>query len=260
MTSMRVPNRRGVTIFELMILCAIIGVLAAISVPSYHRVRKMDYLPICVNNLERLQYGWLVDHPQEPGPVSQESRKILHGHGPRVRRDCPAGEWSYVLTRDGLIRCTVHGTIASNHRTLSEWMDFAPVSVTLQVLGLSCAGMAMTALARIMFWLGGLLVAAIVRRFGAERPRASSSRRPEHEGVSCPLCNLFVKRDVAVCDRCGTIHHDSCLEQAGRCAAPSCGRGRAVERIAQPRAMIRPRSVRTPSSRARSCATSPSRS
>ena len=48
-------NKRGFTLVEIMIVVAIIGVLAAIAVPSFMNARTKSIASSCVNNLRQIE-------------------------------------------------------------------------------------------------------------------------------------------------------------------------------------------------------------
>ena len=48
-------NRKGFTLFEIMIVVAIIGVLAAIAIPNFLKSRKASQMNACIANLKQIQ-------------------------------------------------------------------------------------------------------------------------------------------------------------------------------------------------------------
>ena len=58
-------NKRGFTLVEIMIVVAIIGLLAAIAVPSFMNARTKSIAKSCVNNLRQIEAGkdqFALDH------------------------------------------------------------------------------------------------------------------------------------------------------------------------------------------------------
>ena len=62
-------NKRGFTLVEIMIVVAIIGLLAAIAVPSFMNARTKSIAKSCVNNLRQIEAGkdlYALDHTNQP--------------------------------------------------------------------------------------------------------------------------------------------------------------------------------------------------
>ena len=61
-------NKRGFTLVEIMIVVAIIGLLAAIAVPSFMNARTKSIAKSCVNNLRQIEAGkdqFALDHTNQ---------------------------------------------------------------------------------------------------------------------------------------------------------------------------------------------------
>ena len=95
-------NKRGFTLVEIMIVVAIIGLLAAIAVPSFMAARTKSFAKSCVNNLRQIEAGkdqYALDHSNAaPGAISD-----LVGTNAYIKRDpiCGSGG-TYTLNALGV--------------------------------------------------------------------------------------------------------------------------------------------------------------
>jgi prepilin-type N-terminal cleavage/methylation domain-containing protein len=119
----RASRTAGFTLVEIMIVVAIIGLLAAIGIPSFKKARRNSQLNTCLNNLRT--YQGVLDRyafPNEQYPddindlVTQDYLKQLH--------QCPVGgdyNWS---TSDGNqkyhLLCDAQHTPTINHVCIHE--------------------------------------------------------------------------------------------------------------------------------------------
>lgn len=63
-------NRKGFTLVEIMIVVAIIGMLAAIAIPSFMKARSTSQKNACINNLRQIEASkeqWALETRQGQG-------------------------------------------------------------------------------------------------------------------------------------------------------------------------------------------------
>lgn len=84
-------DRSGFTLVEIMIVVAIIGLLAAIAIPSFMSARVRSQTNACINNLRQMEYAkeqWSLETKQVQGTVADTAACTAYLKTTAV---CPAG-------------------------------------------------------------------------------------------------------------------------------------------------------------------------
>ncbi len=86
-------KKQGFTLVEIMIVVAIIGLLAAIAIPSFVKARNTSRQNACINNLRQIdggkeQYALEANLSQGTTPDSAEVNEYIKGD---ETPECPAG-------------------------------------------------------------------------------------------------------------------------------------------------------------------------
>ena len=106
-------QKKGFTLVEIMIVVAIIGLLAAIAIPSFINARTKTQTNSCLNNL-RLIDGAMQQYALDHTNAVAADFTALVGTGAYIKDTpvCPGGG-AYTLpsTLSGKTSCNVHGTI-----------------------------------------------------------------------------------------------------------------------------------------------------
>jgi prepilin-type N-terminal cleavage/methylation domain-containing protein len=87
-------SQKGFTLIEIMIVVAIIGLLAAIAIPSFVHARTSSQQNACINNLRQIdgaKQNWALDNKESPSttPLSSDIQSYL-GRGTGGLPWCPA--------------------------------------------------------------------------------------------------------------------------------------------------------------------------
>ncbi|MDF7809110.1 type II secretion system protein [Pontiellaceae bacterium B12219] len=114
-------KKAGFTLVEIMIVVAIIGLLAAIGIPSFQKARANSRVKACMNNLRMIESGAEQDLMLNNKSATTLSAAVdfIKGGTP----ECGAGG-TYSLAADAttgeyIANCDTHGTIASEGSTVN---------------------------------------------------------------------------------------------------------------------------------------------
>lgn len=89
--------KQGFTLVEIMIVVAIIGLLAAIAIPSFMKARTTSQANACINNLRMLEAGkeqWALAMKQKAGQsiaLTDEAAVLAYVKNPTSATNCPGG-------------------------------------------------------------------------------------------------------------------------------------------------------------------------
>jgi prepilin-type N-terminal cleavage/methylation domain-containing protein len=109
------PNKKGFTLVEIMIVVAIIGLLAAIAIPSFIKARETARTSACANNMRQIDSAkqlWALENnmPATAAPSTAEVGAYIKGGMP----SCPSNGSYSIDNLETTPSCTVHGGFLSS--------------------------------------------------------------------------------------------------------------------------------------------------
>lgn len=108
---------QGFTLVEIMIVVAIIGLLAAIAIPSFMKARTTSQTNACINNLRQIESGkeqWALERRKGTGIQVVTTEVMEFIKNPSSTTNCPSGGtvvFGYVGTN---ATCDITGHFISN--------------------------------------------------------------------------------------------------------------------------------------------------
>ncbi len=86
--------KQGFTLVEIMIVVAIIGLLAAIAIPSFMKARTQSQQNACINNLRQIEAAkeqWALEKRKAQGTTATTAEVMEYIKNPSSSTNCPSG-------------------------------------------------------------------------------------------------------------------------------------------------------------------------
>jgi prepilin-type N-terminal cleavage/methylation domain-containing protein len=109
--------KQGFTLVEIMIVVAIIGLLAAIAIPSFMKARTTSQMNACINNLKQIDAAkdqWAMEARKGSADAVVYSDLVAFLKNPVAATNCPSGGTVSVDVVSNSAVCTITGHVQSN--------------------------------------------------------------------------------------------------------------------------------------------------